>query len=120
MPLSSLSRPLPAAGTSQDPLASVRLLEAIDRVDAILLIADCDQRVVAASTRAGTVLAQLGVAPAGVEGADLAALHGAPVGFREAVAGATTAPHAVKLKHGDAVYKSVTTALDFPDLGSNR
>ncbi len=111
MPLPSLSRPQPATGTRHDPLSSARLLEAIDRVEAILLIADGDQQVVAASTRANMVIAQLGFAPAGAEGADLAELHGAPAGFREAVAGASTAPHAVKLKHGDAVYKSVTTAL---------
>jgi methyl-accepting chemotaxis protein len=105
------NRVIPAVGPSVDPLAASRLLQAIERADAILLLADRDQRVVAASARARAVSAKLGFAPAGIEGVDLAALHGAPAGFREAAAGAAQVPHEVKLKGGDGVYKSITTAL---------
>ncbi|MDZ4673623.1 MAG: PAS domain-containing protein, partial [Gemmatimonadota bacterium] len=108
------NRSLPAPGPSSDPLGAGRLLEAIERADAILLLADRDQRVVAASARARAAIAQLGFASAGVEGADLAAMHGAPAGFREAAAGAATAPHEARLKADHRVYKSVTTALTDP------
>ena len=105
---------LPRVGPSVDPLAASRLLEAIEGADAILLLADRDQRVVAASARARAVVARLGFAPSGVEGAALAALHGAPGGFREGATGAIRVPHEVKIKSGDGVYKCTTTALADP------
>ncbi|MEO8633762.1 MAG: methyl-accepting chemotaxis protein [Gemmatimonadales bacterium] len=108
------NRALPATGASLDPLSASRLLEAIERAETILFLADRDQQVVAASARARAVSARLGFAPSGIEGADLAALHGAPAGFREAAAGAAKIPHEVKLKGADGVYKSTTTAMTDP------
>ncbi len=103
------SRPLPAAGPSTDPLATGRLLEAIDRAESLLFIADRDQRVVVASARAREVVTKLGFGT--LDGMELAAAHGSPAGFAAAVAGATTTPHEVKLRGAAGIFKSLTSAL---------
>jgi len=96
---------LPVAGPSTDPLAPARLLAAVAELPAIVLLADREQRVVAASRKAVETLGRLGWAGGAVEGMELAVLHGNPDGFRAAVADPAQLPFEHKIRAGDKAYK---------------
>ncbi|MFN8651626.1 MAG: methyl-accepting chemotaxis protein [Gemmatimonadales bacterium] len=94
-----------------DPLATPRLLEGLAQASAIVFLADRHQRIVAASNAARAVVAKLGFAGAALEGLELAAVHGSPAGFREAVADPAKLPFEHKIKNDTGVFKCVVTAV---------
>ncbi len=105
------SRVLPQAGAVTDPLAAPRLLGGITEAAAILFVADRHQRVLHASRQAEAAVAKLGFLAGPVVGEDLAAVHGGPAGFREAVADPARLPYEHKIKTDGAVYKCLVQAV---------
>lgn len=106
-----LHRPVPQTLAPSDPLAAPRLLEAIVRLPAIVVLAGRDRRVAAASALAAGAVRKLGFATGPLEGLDLAAVHGEPAGMREALADPARLPYEHKVKLDGTVYKCVVTAL---------
>lgn len=105
------ARVLPQAAAVTDPLATPRLLGGITEAAAILFLADRHQRVLHASRQAEAAVAKLGYATGPVAGQELATLHGAPAGFREAVADPARLPYEHKIKTEGAVYKCLVHAV---------
>lgn len=111
VPAGPAARNLPQSPPSSDPLAAARLLEGFARLNAILFLADRHQRVLVASTAAVDAVHRLGYASGGLEGMDLATVHGSPAGFRESVAGAVALPFEHKIRSAQTVYKCVVSAV---------
>ncbi|HTS87733.1 MAG TPA: methyl-accepting chemotaxis protein [Gemmatimonadales bacterium] len=109
-PTPALQRPVPQASPPSDPLAAVRLLQAIAGLPAIVLLADRERRIVAASSRAEEVARQLGFATGALEGLDLVRVHGEPAGMREALT-AGREPYECKIRREERLYKAVVTPL---------
>jgi methyl-accepting chemotaxis protein len=99
------------AGALSDPLATPRLLGALAQVHAIVFLADRHQRIVAASEAAAALVRKLGFAPGPLEGLDLAAVHGQPAGFREAVSDPAKLPFEHKIKCEQGVFKCVVSGV---------
>lgn len=91
---------------SSDPLDAARLLEAIEALPAITFLADRDQRIVAASAKARETVVALGFGRGDLSGAELAAIHGSPDGFRARVADIAAPPHEYRVRRNGKVYKS--------------
>ena len=105
------SRSRPQRAPSSDPLAAPRLLEAFAWLNAVLFLADRQQRIVVASAAAAGAVHRLGYAEGSLEGLELAAVHGSPAGFREGVASARAQPFEYKIKTTQAVYKCIVSPV---------
>ncbi|MDZ4673620.1 MAG: PAS domain-containing protein [Gemmatimonadota bacterium] len=86
-------------------------LEGRARLNAVVFLADEQQRIVAASTAALEAVRKLGFAGGALVGMDLAAVHGSPAGFRESVADASALPFEHKIKTDHATYKCIVSAV---------
>jgi methyl-accepting chemotaxis protein len=113
---SSSSHPvLPSASVPSDPLSAPRLAQGLLALPAIVILADRDQRVVLASEAAQTAVAGLGYAVGALDGLELAALHGHPAGFREALRDSGRLPYEQKVRSAGLVYKCTVCALTDAD-----
>jgi len=110
-PIGNSPRSMPQTVSSSDPLAAPRLLEGLARLNAILILADRHQRIIASSAAAAAVVRKLGYTSGALEGMDLATVHGAPAGFRESVADVAALPFEHKIRTPQAVYKCIVTAV---------
>ncbi len=106
------NRMLPRSAPSSDPLSSSRLLDGVMQVRAILVFADGNQRVVAASQAATDAVRSLGFVEGSLEGRELAELHGNPPGFRAGAEGAAaTQPYEHKIRTDTSAFKCLVTRL---------
>lgn len=105
---------LPATATrpaSSDPLSTARLLGGIERVAAIVFLADRHQRIVAASAAAHGAVRRLGQSFDTLAGLELALVHGNPAGFREALADPSRLPYEHKIRTADCSFKAIVSGV---------
>ena len=96
---------------SSDPLSTARLLGGIDRVAAIIFLADRHQRIVAASAAAREALQKLGRSFDTLAGVELSTVHGDPPGFRAALEDGSKLPYEHKIKTEQASFKAIVSAV---------
>jgi methyl-accepting chemotaxis protein len=79
------------------------------------MIADRDQRIVAASEAARSAMARLGRGSEPLEGRDLAEVHGSPAGFRESLRDPSRLPYEHKIRNDRVAFKCVVAAIGTED-----